>query len=126
MSTPHGPRGAIRGRGRGRARNDSNSRAISGDERTQEKGSRSSPNGRQANSSRSGASTLMPPLKQARPGNNQRRRVAGTKTDTQTGNGTSDAFQSSNLASPDQAWRDPTVEGNTTYQKRMGDLYQTV
>ena len=127
MSAPQGPRGASRGRGQGRARsNGGRLRDGSGDEQTRGDARRSQPSARRAASTRPSAPAPKQQAMQTVHANISWRNGATTKI-PQTGSHTSlDVSQFPTTNTADQSWRDPTIEGTSTYQKRMSELYQTV
>lgn len=127
MSAPRAPRGPIRSRGRGTVRGGPSSRNNSDDE--SKKGN--------ARRSRFGTATSSPissagkQLKPSSMPNGFHVPRSGKSTSSTSGNRSQHRSspilgRPASPASSDQSWRDPTIEGNSSYQKRMSELYQTV
>lgn len=128
MQAPKGSRG--RGRGRGASRGGASLKSNSDDEHNKH-------DGRKVRFAGSSASTPFVTSAVSRQVKAQAAQL-GNRNNQQRSNKTSDTARRPNrissngrrLSSPlsiaDQTWRDPTIEGNASYTKRMSELYQTV
>lgn len=131
MSTFQGSRGAKGSRGKGKGRNGRLSKAGSDEEQKMEGHPRRSSNSDRkvlfdGNGAASKPSKLPPPKGNSTVQNN----TWGKQFKPMT---SKDANKTSPVSplpftkkSADQSWRDPTMKGNSSYTKRMADLYQTV
>ena len=127
MSAPRGPRGATRGRGRGTARGGASSRNSSDDEPKKN-------SVRRVRFATETSSPLSLAGKQLRPSPMQNgfhaprsgKNTSTTSRNTSQHRSSPSIGRSASSASSDQSWRDPTIEGNSSYPKRMSELYQTV
>jgi len=127
MQAPKGPRG--RGRSRGAIRAAASSKGNSDDENHKRAGRKVRFNGSSGSAPFAAAAPSYQPKNQAgQPSfRNKQIRNNHTPNNTHGPNGVSNgAPATASTPLTNQAWRDPTIEGHLTYNKRMSELYQTV
>lgn len=132
MSTFQGSRVAKGSRGKGKGRNGKPSKAGSSDEeqKTKDHSRRPSNGDRKVLFDGNGAASKTSKLPRPMGNNILRNNTWGkqiTPTTSKDTNKTSSTSSSPfTQKSADQSWRNPTMRGNSSYSKRMVDLYQMV